>query len=79
MAATKDDGQTNMISHLETLSDQEKQYHSQEEEILGRDFTVAESELPKGYFTSANFLGSSESLIGAEELALTKNSVRHWC
>ncbi|KAJ4354329.1 uncharacterized protein N0V89_006064 [Didymosphaeria variabile] len=27
-------------------------------EVLGRDFTLADSELPKGYFTSANFLGS---------------------
>jgi hypothetical protein len=58
MAATKDDAHIDTVSHLETVSD-EKHGHSQEEEVLGRDFTVAESELPEGYFTSANFLGSS--------------------
>lgn len=59
MAPTKHDANVDTIAHLETLPDPEKHYHSLEEEILGRDFTVAESELPKGYFTSANFLGSS--------------------
>lgn len=59
MVSIKDDTEINTTAHLETVSDQEKHRQSQDEEILGRDFTVTESELPKGYFTSANFLGSS--------------------
>ncbi|KAF2731337.1 MFS general substrate transporter [Polyplosphaeria fusca] len=55
MADTKDDAQVDTIFHLETASDREKQH---EEDIKGRDFTVTDSELPKGYFRSANFLGS---------------------
>lgn len=62
MATTKDDANVDTISHLEVVSDQEK-HHKQEEEVLGRDFTVSDSELPEGYFTSANFLGSSEFII----------------
>ena len=59
MESTKEDTH-NTISHLETISDPEKHDVSQEEEVLGRNFTLSESELPKGYFTSANFLGSSK-------------------
>ena len=55
----KEDAEINTTSHLETLSDSEKHHISHEEEILGRDFTVAEDDLPAGYFKSANFLGSS--------------------
>jgi hypothetical protein len=64
MAATfgsKEEAEINTTSHVETLSDSEKHYISHEEQILGRDFTVAEHDLPPGYFKSANFLGSSMS------------------
>jgi hypothetical protein len=59
MATTKDTAQTDTLSHLENISDNDKQNYAQEEEVLGRDFTLSESELPDGYFTSSNFLGSS--------------------
>jgi hypothetical protein len=59
MATTKDTAPTDTISHLENISDNEKLDHTQDEEVLGRDFTLSESELPDGYFTSYNFLGSS--------------------
>ncbi|KAF2472865.1 MFS general substrate transporter [Lindgomyces ingoldianus] len=58
MTSPKSDAQVDTISHLETASDQGKNRQDYEEDVKGRDFTVAESELPKGYFTSANFLGS---------------------
>ena len=47
----------NTVSHLETGSDPEK---LNDEEVKGTDFTVSDSELPDGYFTSANFVGSSK-------------------
>lgn len=59
MAALEKDAQVDTVSHVENVSDHEKQHQTQEEVVLGRDFTVSDSELPKGYFTSANFLGSS--------------------
>jgi hypothetical protein len=59
MAAVEKDANVDTVSHLEDVSDHEKQHQTHEEAVLGRDFTVSDSELPKGYFTSANFLGSS--------------------
>jgi hypothetical protein len=56
---SKQDAEINTSSHIETLSNSEKHYISHEEQILGRDFTVAEDDLPPGYFKSVNFLGSS--------------------
>ena len=51
--AEKDDGMTikpaGIHGHLDAT----------EEEVLGRDFTMSDSELPPGYFTSAKFVGSS--------------------
>jgi hypothetical protein len=61
MASLEKDAQVDTVSHVENVSDHEKQHQTQEEAVLGRDFTVSDSELPKGYFTSANFLGSSMS------------------
>lgn len=59
MATPKDGARNETTFHLEDVSDSKKQHHT-EEEVLGRDFTLSESELPDGYFTSANFLGSSK-------------------
>ncbi|KAF2261286.1 MFS general substrate transporter [Lojkania enalia] len=59
MTTPKEETQINTTSHLEILHDKEKTNSFQDEDdIKGRDFTVSDSELPKGYFTSANFLGS---------------------
>jgi MFS family permease len=37
------------IQHIETLA---------EDDVKGRDFTVSDTELPRGYFKSFNFIGS---------------------
>ncbi|KAF2817406.1 MFS general substrate transporter [Mytilinidion resinicola] len=58
MADTKEDLPAGTVSHHEIAPEAEKPQLSHEEELRGRDFTISENDLPRGYFRSASFLGS---------------------
>ncbi|KAF2502483.1 MFS general substrate transporter [Lophium mytilinum] len=58
MADTKEIVPAGTVSHHEIAPEAEKPQLSHEEELRGRDFTISEINLPKGYFRSASFLGS---------------------
>jgi len=56
MADIKQELATDDVSHIEEVH--EKTVELDAGDVKGRDFTLLSSQLPKGYFTSASFLGS---------------------